>query len=88
MSGDGLIDKPPQMQSHPTTPPRKRGFFDLPLEVRQDIYGYLLLTRRTKRYIVTHPHYVLDAALLNVNRQVHDEAQAVLDQNQFVHIKA
>lgn len=88
MSGDGLIDKPPQMQSHPTTPPRKRGFFDLPFGSAAR-HLWLSAVDTTHQTLHRDPsYYELDVALLSVNRQVNDEAQAVLDQNQFVHIKA
>lgn len=87
--GHDLIDGPLRIRCRPTTPPRKRGFFDLPLELREDIYGYLLLTSRTKVYnSLLHPRYKLHLALIGVNRQVHDEAQVVFSRNQFVLIQA
>lgn len=88
MSGDGLINWPRHIGNRPTTPSRKRGFLDLPLELREEIYGHLLLTRHTQRhYGLGYSRYDIDVAVLGVNRQVHDEAQNVFHRNRFVCIR-
>ena len=63
------------------------GFFELPMELRQEVYRNLLSTRRTRRkYGLGFVSYDLQPAILRVNRRIHQEATEIWQKNRFVHI--
>jgi hypothetical protein len=49
-------------------------FFDLPPVIRQQIYSYLLSTKKTFRYDAAIPYYDFHPAILNVSRRFRQDA--------------
>jgi hypothetical protein len=63
----------------------KPAFLDLPVEIRLEIYKYLLLIPPYNILQVVRPSTKLHVALLRTNRKIHDEATPILySQNTFV----
>lgn len=58
--------------------PSKASFTSLPLELRNEIYGHLLLLQRTRRS-------GFQLAILRTNGQIHSEALKIFRENKFVH---
>ena len=65
-------------------------FFDLPAELREQIYREVLSTKSARRYPPANsdlpPYYRYDLSLLSVNRLVHKETQKIFQDNIFVKI--
>lgn len=66
------------------------GFFDLPIEIRSEIYKHLVSSNLNKFPDPTregHMYYKFNLQILRVNHQIHDEAIEILRrQNVFIHI--
>lgn len=71
----------------PALPAPSASFLGLPLELRNEIYRDLLSTHRTRLDLgLGLARYSLHTAILGSNRQIHDEAIKILQENRFIHI--
>lgn len=69
-----------------STPPRL-SFLGLPVEIRNEIYRNLLLTRRTKNHFgLGLAKYHLQPAILCISHQIHDEAVQIWQKNRLIRI--
>ena len=62
------------------------GFFNLPPEIREQVYKILLRSANHRYYSTEGPYYQFDLRILRVNRLIHDEANKVFKDNIFVKI--
>ncbi|KAF6217637.1 hypothetical protein HO133_006739 [Letharia lupina] len=68
-------------------PPPRPSLLGIPLELRNEIYRNLLSTGRNRIDLgLGRARYSLQTAVLATNRQIHDEATAVLRENRFINI--
>ena len=73
--------------------PAESHLLKLPAEIRNQIYGELLHTRKTKviydkHLSLGHARYVFGVGILRTNRQIYHESVKIFEENRFIKIKA